>query len=255
MAGVALLMLALLGWSSGASASPGLISNDDASALATAPLFQISKRDLEFNQYVPAYRLRGEPSCEELRAMWRLSKREARRATSTNHLPRTRAYRYGRLRSFAPSSAYGSRAANYGTINYNDGHRHQYRLPQHGKFNKLRAMMGGRASRPGLFGEMRDIINKERAPSETSRGKFDKLRGMVLKEYQNEDEAPIVRTLRSGGGGSSSARGAQYQLRGFTGHLLPGDSRQVSAQDPEAASARSALHYDSVTYYYYYYYY
>lgn len=58
--------------------------------------------------------VRGEPSCEELRAMWRLSKRQSRATEITNELPTYRdpfAYNiwepYGRSRSIPNRSVYG----------------------------------------------------------------------------------------------------------------------------------------------------
>ena len=249
MAGALLLALAILGWSREASAQ--LI---DSELEGSSSSFQVHKRDLEFNQYVPAYRLRGEPSCEELRAMWRLSKREARRATSTNQLPRSRVFRYGRLRTFAPVNAYGSRTPSFGTLNYESGHRQHYRLPQKGAFSRLRTMMGG-TSRPGAFGELRDTLAKERGSSETPRGSYDKVRGMILKEIAETEEQPVVRTLRDGDqfgvtrrrDPSVPVRSAQYQMRGFVDRLLPGDPQDDSAQIA-AVQRATQPDYDAVSY-------
>merc|ERR1719259_1195997 len=114
---------------------------------------------MEFNSYVPAFRVRKQPTCEELRAMWRLSKREARRATSTNHLPRSRPI-YGRIRAFAPYRSFAPRIPSYGSMAFDDRNRKFIAPPQKGSFNKLRVLMGGR-SRPGAMSELRQALDAE----------------------------------------------------------------------------------------------
>lgn len=230
---------------------------DDSESYHVAP-YQLSKRDLEFNSYVPAYRLRGEPSCEELRTMWRLSKREARRATSTNQLPRTRPYRYGRLRAFAPSAAYGLRAHSFGAMKYDERHRHQYRMPHAGAFKKLRALIGGR--RRGAFNDLRDEVGKERAtnPEDTPQGQYDKLRGMLLNEKDEETSPqPLALSLRArdDGGRISTRRDPRVPLRsryyreGFTGRLYPGDPKMSGSSEDRQLweSNHESIPYDAVS--------
>ncbi|KAF2354607.1 hypothetical protein FHG87_014639 [Trinorchestia longiramus] len=233
MAALLLLLLACLGLVRG---SKGQQQDHQDLLMNDVLLFSVTKRDLEFNQYVPAYRLRGEPSCEELRTMWRLSKREARRATSTNQLPRALPYRYGRLRAFAPPSGYGLRAHGFGAMKFDDRHRHGYRLPQTGAFNKLRSLIGTR--RHGAFSELRDAVGKERtsAPEDNPRGQYDNLRGMLLKEYEEEQQTqtPVALSLRTRDNGAriSSRRDSavpirdqRYQGEGFLHRLLPGNPK------------------------------
>ena len=222
---VALLLLLAIsggGWS-GASAQD-LLGFEDIQH-ASAPFHQMSKRDLEFNQYVPAFRLRGEPSCEELRAMWRYSKREARRATSTNQIPRTRPYRYGRLRPFAP---YGPRNHIYGTMVLDNRHLQNYRDPFYkGAFNKLRAMVGPR--RTGAFNDLRKLVGSERKEGETSTGQLKNLLNMRLKEVAAEEnvrdngvEQPSVSRRRDP---TLPIHPFTFQKEGFTETLLPGNPK------------------------------
>jgi len=216
-----LLLLALFGGWTMADAS------QDALEDYQEPAYHLSKRDLEFNQYVPAYRLRGEPSCEELRAMWRYSKREARRATSTNQLPRTRPYRYGRLRPFAAVGSYGPRVPVYGTVTYDNRKHHLYRPPSHNALSRLRAMIGPR--RHGAFSELRSTLNKEREKGESPAGQYNNLRGMLLKEIQ--DEKQTLQNTRDGGTISQRRDPtmplipSQDRREGFTGALLPGNPK------------------------------
>ncbi|RXG73118.1 hypothetical protein Avbf_01255 [Armadillidium vulgare] len=192
----------------------------------------ISKRDLEFNQYVPAYRLRGEPSCEELRAMWRLSKREARRATSTNSLPRSRPYSYGRIFAFAPNGH--QRQFVYGEPRNFASHKSVSFSPIKGSFDRLRGMLGMGVGRPGSFQKVRTLVASQRLPGESSKGKMEELRGIVLGNAkstpQDEEESPTP--LRSAEIYQPVRRtpSVRYDLQsdasdskeGFIGPLMPG---------------------------------
>ncbi|XP_042234437.1 uncharacterized protein LOC121874368, partial [Homarus americanus] len=213
----------------------------------------ISKRDLEFNQYVPGYRLRGEPSCEELREMWRLSKREARRATSTNQLPRTRSYNYGRFRTFAPDPIARPSAPIYGSARH-----YQMGSPHKGSFEVLRAMLGP-GDRRGKYDTVHRKLKAARGPGRSSSGKYDELRRIMAVERQ--EPLPVALSLRAARETLQPApksrrepavmsprtmRGStQFSQQGFVGPLLPADSRvstftqwQPPAPDPGMVSTR-----------------
>ena len=207
----------------------------DLEHMLSSDLPQIKKRDLEFNQYVPAYRLRGEPSCEELRAMWRLSKREARRATSTNNLPRSRPYSYGRLIAFAPSTR--SRTYAYAEPrNFASQKSPAGFSPVKGSFNRLRAMLGVGAGRPGSYQKVEAMVGARRLPGETSKGKFNELRDMVVKNHlsknspenlmvgspsvRSSDVYQPVRRTPSAARFQIEQRQSQSPSEGFVGPLL-----------------------------------
>ncbi|XP_050696665.1 uncharacterized protein LOC126985564 isoform X2 [Eriocheir sinensis] len=213
----------------------------------------VSKRDLEFNQYVPGYRRRGEPSCEELREMWRLSKREARRATTTNQLPRrTQHPTYGRLIPFAPEAKPYSMAI-YGT-------QRPY-LPAKGHspspFDKVRSLLGP-GDRRNRFNQLRRMVAATRGPNQSSKGSMDNLIRIMASE--GPDPRPVALALRAtkdvyplghkprGEPPAMSPRSmrggsVQYSQQGFVGPLLPADSRlpsftpwQPAAPDPSLRS-------------------
>lgn len=212
-----------------------LIRSSDAVNAAGADGSGVAKRDLEFNQYVPAYRLRGEPSCEELRAMWRLSKREARRATSTNQLPRSRPYSYGRLIAFAPSPH--QRPFVYGEPR-NFAHHHSFSPGVvKGSFNRLQAMLGMGAGRPGSFQRVRNMVASQRLPGESPKGKLEELQRMVLggKKAKIQGEVgevspslrssevyqPVRRTPTGSLAGPQQEGTDSNHDEGFIGPLLP----------------------------------
>ena len=200
----------------------------------------ISKRDLEFNQYVPSYRLRGEPTCDELRAMWRLSKREARRATTTNELPRSRPYSYGRMIQFA-HQAPSSRSSIFGSMHFWPSKQH-YPATE-GSFTKLRAMLGPGAGPPGSYSRVRDLLRQE---TSNSRGKYGELRKMRNKERQQEalqnphEIKPVSQSLQIDDtidpslgdhrqstvyySGSRRLGTSSYPAGGFVGDLLPANN-------------------------------
>lgn len=217
----------------------------------------ISKRDLEFNQYVPGYRRRGEPSCEELREMWRLSKREARRATTTNQLPRrTQHATYGRLIPFAPEAKPRSLAI-YGTPwDYPPANGHR-KSP----YDNLRTMLGP-GDRRNKFNQLRMMVAAGRGPNQSSKGSMENLIRIMASE--RSDTRPVALALRTTKDmyplGSKprrepptmsprSMRGGsmQYSEQGFVGPLLPADSRlpsytpwQPPAPDPALRSCEEA---------------
>ncbi|XP_063589182.1 uncharacterized protein LOC134766270 [Penaeus indicus] len=209
----------------------------------------VSKRDLEFNQYVPGYRLRGEPSCEELRAMWRLSKREARRATSTNQLPRARPYTYGRLIAFAPDPNAGPSAPVYGRIwkgRYPPfAKSSSSQVPVKGSFEKLKIMLMDSGGSPrGQFDTLRSMMAMERGPGVSSKGRLKELIGLSASERR--EQRPVALALRAVEESYKPSvmsrreppppppvdmsprtmRGStHFSQQGFVGPLLPGDSR------------------------------
>ncbi|XP_064122328.1 uncharacterized protein LOC135226573 isoform X3 [Macrobrachium nipponense] len=227
----------------------------------------LSKRDLEFNQYVPGYRLRGEPSCEELRAMWRLSKREARRATSTNQLPRSRPYSYGRLMAFAPDPSAGPKGPVYGRIWKYPQPKSSSSIPTKGAFEKLRTLIG-----PGDRRGSYDALRKMAVTS--TKGSYDKLQQMINRERQEQQQQqqqqhPVALALRAeensfqdtsqpGRSSQSAFRSGSHSMRrsqalmepsvemsprsmrgsmhfsqqGFVGPLLPADSRPQTSFSP-----------------------
>nr|XP_053655684.1 uncharacterized protein LOC128704602 [Cherax quadricarinatus] len=219
---VAAAMLALLGLT---------YAYPDSDALDTVEV-GLSKRDLEFNQYVPGYRLRGEPSCEALRAMWRQSKREARRATSTNQLPRTRSYNYGRLSAFAPDPKARPNKHAY-------GHVLNYPVPQRASpFDTLRAILGP-GDRRGMYEKVHRKLAAVRGPGRSSKGRYDELRRIMTVEQQEprplalslraaQETQPSAKSRRDPAGLYPRALGGstQFSQQGFMGPLLPADSRQ-----------------------------
>ncbi|XP_045608981.2 uncharacterized protein [Procambarus clarkii] len=224
---VAAVMLAVVGL---ACAHP------DTDDLHDLGLSVVAKRDLEFNQYVPGYRLRGEPSCEELREMWRLSKREARRATSTNQLPRTRSYNnYGRHRTFGPDSNGRSKSSIYGSII-------PYPSPSQARpspFENLRAILGS-GNRQGKYDAVHRKLTAMRGPGRSSKGRYDELRRMMAAERQ--EPRPVALALRASPQEAhqpspksrreppamyprTMAGSTHFSHQGFVGPLLPADSR------------------------------
>lgn len=217
----------------------------------------VSKRDLEFNQYVPGYRRRGEPSCEELREMWRLSKREARRATTTNQLPRrTQHTTYGRLIPFAPEAKPHSMAI-YGTPwDYPPAKGH---MPS--PYENLRTMLGS-GDRRNKFNQLRRMVAAGRGPNQSSKGSMENLIRIMASE--RSDTRPVALALRATKDmyplgpkprrepptmSPRSMRGGamQYSEQGFVGPLLPADSRlpsftpwQPPAPDPALVSTHHA---------------
>lgn len=189
-------------------------------------LLDIGKRDLEFNQYVPGYRLRGEPSCEQLRTMWRMSKREARRATNTNQLPRSRPYVYGRPRymAFAPSIQAQPPSKTYGVMShYPKAQSSRTSVPQKGMFNKLQAMLGPRKY---SFTDVRTGLSSERGPYDSGpAGKFEEVKQIWNQERQAEAAAavrPVAQALRMDMAPRYS-RGGIPPEQGFVGALMPAD--------------------------------
>lgn len=221
----------------------------------------VSKRDLEFNQYVPGYRLRGEPSCEELREMWRLSKREARRATTTNQLPRNRPYTYGRLVAFAPDPNARPTANVYGsTWHYPPAKSAPSNSPYKDRFEDLRRMLGMAGDRRGNYDKLQQKVAAMRGPGRSSKGKYDELRRIVTLERQ--EPRPVALSLsapKEAFQRSSKTRrepaamsprtmrgSTHFSQQGFVGPLLPADSRgssftpwQPPAPDPAVVSVIS----------------
>ncbi|CAL4067120.1 unnamed protein product [Meganyctiphanes norvegica] len=209
-------------------------------------LLDVSKRDLEFNQYVPGYRLRGEPSCEQLRTMWRMSKREARRATTTNQLPRSRPYVYGRPRymAFAPSIQAQPAAPVYGSmLNYPKSASSGSAVPQKDSFNKLRGMLGPRKY---SFTDVRTGLAGERGPYDSGpAGKLEEVKQILYRERQAEAAAalrPVAQALRMDMAPRYS-RGGMAPEQGFVGALMPADQPrpqltpwQPPQPDPSRAS-------------------
>ncbi|XP_071521558.1 uncharacterized protein [Panulirus ornatus] len=217
----------------------------------------VSKRDLEFNQYVPGYRMRGEPSCEELREMWRLSKREARRATSTNQLPRNRPYSYGRLVAFAPDPNARPSTTVYGSKwHYPPAKPASSSSPHKDRFDDLRRMLS-MGDRRGNYEKLQRKVAAMRGPGRSSKGKYDELRRIVALERQ--EPRPVALSLRApketfqrssktrrepAAMSPRTMRGStQFSQQGFVGPLLPADSRgssftpwQPPAPDPAMRS-------------------
>lgn len=214
-------------------------AHPDSDTLDAAVDVNVNKRDLEFNQYVPGYRLRGEPSCEELREMWRLSKREARRATSTNQLPRNQPV-YGRLIASFPDNHRSSKYV-YGSPRYGPSGKKPSGPPQKGSFDILKAILPS-GDRRGKYEALYRMVASARGPNRSSKGKYDELRRKEARERMQPQ--PVALSLRAAKDPFQPSpkprreppaisprimRGStQFSQQAFTGPLLPADSRLTS---------------------------